>query len=91
MIATMGIQQGLIEVNDEPNTVDWKVGDIVIHDADAKHEGMLMVIIGHDAKTKLYQSKYLNPKYTRSAQIYANEKKYLHDPLRFNIFMSASL
>ena len=72
-------------MNDEPNTIDWNIGDIVIHDADAKDERMLMVVTGYDKKNKLYHTRYLNPRYTRTNQIWENDKKYLHDPSRSNI------
>jgi hypothetical protein len=29
-----------------PNTTPWRVGDIVIHDDDAKRVHMLMVVVG---------------------------------------------
>lgn len=32
-------------MNYEPNTINWKVGDLVIHDADEKAERMLMKVI----------------------------------------------
>lgn len=33
-------------MNYEPNRIVWKSGDVVIHDADAKDERMLMEVLG---------------------------------------------
>ena len=46
-------------MNYEANTIEWKPGDIVIHDADSKDHKMLMVIISVD-DTGMAKSKYLN-------------------------------
>ncbi len=72
-------------MNDEPNIIDWKVGDLVSHDADAKCQEMLMIVVGIDSINQLYITKYINPKYTRCYELYKNDKKYLHDPARFGI------
>jgi len=49
----------------EANTIEWKPGDIVIHDADSKDHKMLMVVRGiiryRNEDTAQWQSQYLNP------------------------------
>lgn len=68
-------------MNDPENTIKWKIGDLVIHDADAKNSRMLMVVTGflmdervvtkyisRDLKTKYKNNRWLNP------------NKVLHDP-----------
>lgn len=47
-------------MNDELNSIVWKVGDIVIHYADKKAQHMLMQVVGIDKG--LYHTKYLFPK-----------------------------
>ena len=84
-------------MNYEPNTVDWKPGDIVIHDDDAKRPEMLMILTANLGKggrpaTKSalllppIETRYLNPNQPMTGKkIYYNDKKYLHDPARFGI------
>jgi hypothetical protein len=51
-------------MNYEANTVKWKPGDIVIHDADSKDHKMLMVVLGvtiHPDGSREWRSQYLNP------------------------------
>lgn len=86
-------------MNYEANKIHWKVGDIVIHDADAKRENMLMRIteLRQDATGGLrYVSSYIDWKYhTSSKRLTSKEfKKWnrwnnplevLHDPKRFGI------
>ena len=69
----------------KPNKIDWKVGDIVIHDADAKREDLLMKVI----KVELLgiTTQYVD-KTKYGHQYYLNDKKYLHDPKRFNLNVS---
>lgn len=43
----------------EANTTQWKVGDIVVHDADSKDHKMLMVILAVD-DSGMAKSKYIN-------------------------------
>jgi len=69
-------------MNYEPNTVSWRRGDVVIHDADAKREHMLMVVIGFD-RDGLVKTRYVSDE--RPQRIYANELRFLHDPARFGI------
>lgn len=73
-------------MNDEPNTIDWEKGDIVIHDADRTCREMLMVVTSYNKNDGLYRTKYVFPAYVNAGRIYwRNEKKYLHDPKRFGI------
>ena len=79
-------------MNYEPNTVDWNKGDVVIHDADAKEEYMLMVVIGIK-KNDLIKTKYLHRETVvkfGGNPVYLNDKKYLHDPKIFGIKISTS-
>lgn len=72
----------------EPNTTEWPVGALVIHDADAKRSDMLMRVIGRDNVTGEYTTRYAypaeQPKYWRR-KMWKNNKRYLHDPARFGI------
>ncbi len=47
-------------MNDAENTIDWKVGDLVLHDADSKEKRMLMRVIAID-KDALYVTQYAFP------------------------------
>ena len=67
----------------EENTVEWKVGDLVIHDADAKKPHMLMRVIRIRPDGQ-YVTKYIDKRWVREPPI-SNDKKYLHDPKRFGI------
>jgi hypothetical protein len=69
----------------EPNQTKWKLGDLVIHDADAKTERMLMQITGGTVKGT-YFTRYLDR--TVDASRYENGLEVLHDPKRFGIEMS---
>lgn len=70
--------------NYEKNKEDWNIGDLVIHDADAKKEYMLMEVIKitNNDYGKIYHTKY---KYGRRKKIWKNGKECLHNPNRFNI------
>ncbi len=72
-------------MNYEPNTTHWKIGDIVIHDADHKDLSMLMIVVGYTrdglCKTQYYPALKTKP----TKKIYINEIRYLHDPRRFHI------
>ena len=69
-------------MNYDANEIKWRIGDIVIHDADAKNEKMLMKVIEilpeHKRKTI-----YINQKSAQKS--YINRCEVLHDPRRFNI------
>lgn len=64
------------------NTHHWQEGDLVIHHADAKQVGMLMIVIGYD-KRGLVKTRYVDPK--RSRKNYLNELRFLLDPQTFGI------
>jgi hypothetical protein len=79
-------------MNYEPNTTEWKIGDFVIHDADSKVEFMLMKVVKIIPAEKiipkldepLYLTEYVYPNLAENG-IYENDKKFLHDPAKFNI------
>ena len=48
-------------MNYPENTKDWQVGDIVIHDFDAKKIGMLMVVVRIYKTTGLIGTRYIYP------------------------------
>lgn len=66
-------------VNNEPNTTHHAVGDLVIHDADAKTDEMLMRVIGYTSDGKV-KTKYANA--SRGVRTYVNPIEVLHDPDR---------
>ena len=71
----------------EPNTIDWRVGAFVIHDADAKRASMLMQVVKIQ-ENGLIQTKYLFPTGGKSKQkIWKNGKEHLLDPKRFGIVL----
>jgi len=87
-------------MNYEPNTTVWKVGDIVIHDADAKRMNMLMKVIERrqDATGRhLFICAYIDKQYHMTQKGF-NEKEYskwnrwtnsiksLHNPNRFDFY-----
>lgn len=71
----------------EPNTIQWKPGDLVIHDSDAKRADMLMIVLGQDAmgvfRTR-YAFPWAQPKPWRR-KIWRNTVEWLHDPAIFGI------
>jgi hypothetical protein len=82
----MSIDLGKGSINYEPNTVRWQPGAVVIHDADAKEEKMLMVVTGYHRKTGECRTKYLHPEYLPGMKrYYLNDIRYLHDPARFGL------
>lgn len=73
-------------MNYTPNTQRWQVGDIVIHDADAKNVKMLMRVTGYDARTGECLTEYLHPKYILGMDMQcSNDIRYLHDPAKFGV------
>ena len=44
----------------DPNTRQWKPGDLVIHDSDAKRTDMLMIVLGQDA-SGVFRTRYAYP------------------------------
>lgn len=78
-------------MNYTANTIDWKVGDIVIHDADAKRMNMLMVVVGHADKgiMTIYLDQNERAHGFRgktTCAIWFNPKEALHAPWRFEFF-----
>jgi hypothetical protein len=75
-------------VNYEANTIKWKPGDLVLHDADDKREDMLMVVLGYRCGGDICETVYLRPASRDSVtrrQVWSNEIRHLHDPKRFGI------
>lgn len=75
-------------MNYEANKTQWKRGDIVIHDADAKETYMLMVVQGYDRKGRCI-TRYLKPDGLRpgfpGGKEYHNPVTALHNPRRFGL------
>lgn len=69
-------------MNYEPNTVQWRKGQFVIHDADAKRLDMVMLVIGH-TRDGLVKTRYLFE--GRPRGVWKNPVAVLHDPARFGI------
>ncbi len=61
----------------EANTTRWEIGDIVIHDADAKTDRMLMRVVGETDDGRLI-TRYLDRSVCRDK--YENRPDVLHDP-----------
>lgn len=76
-------------MNYEPNTKDWKPGDLVIHDCDAKRDDMLMMVVGkewdHIKDRYNYRTAYVHQEEGRKTGVWINAKEYLHCPERFGI------
>lgn len=66
----------------EPNTIPWPIGSFCIHDADAKRDDMLMVVIGF-TRDRLVKTRYVD--LTKPRNLWINEPRYLHDPARFGV------
>lgn len=66
----------------EPNLETWQIGDIVIHDSDAKEPKMLMKVIGR-TRDGLIKTRYCDERMKQT--VYKNESRYLHKPERFNL------
>lgn len=75
----------------DANTTQWQKGDLVIHDSDAKTSAMLMVVIGYDKDTGAVKTRYVRPQRggMNMRGVFRNDLRYLHDPKRFNIELSA--
>jgi hypothetical protein len=69
--------------NYDKNTIQWRKGDIVIHDADAKSPKMLMKVIGY-TRDGLVKTQYVNRELKRT--IWKNEIGNLHSPEIFDIY-----
>jgi len=75
-------------MNYEENNINWQIGELVIHDADKKVEHMLMKVIGINITEKetIYKTRYLFANNScNQRMIWSNDKKFLHDPKRFDI------
>lgn len=70
-------------MNYEPNEIDWNIGDLVIHDADAKTADMLMRVVEIGLPDGRLKTEYANRK--GNEPHYLNPKDVLHDPARFGI------
>ena len=76
-------------MNYEPNTIHWKLGDLVIHDYDLKRPSMLMRVIGFTKEGEVV-TRYENPQppfvsLRGRKKAWVNDRKYLHDPALFKI------
>lgn len=69
-------------MNYPANIRHWTKGDIVIHDADAKRDDMLMVVIGY-TRDGLVKTQYRDRRHRRT--VFTNALRYLHDPALFDI------
>ena len=74
-------------MNYEPNTIDWWVGDLVIHDADEKSERMVMRVVETGLPLGLIKTEYLDDdlRLGGKPRYYLNRKEVLHNPGRFDI------
>lgn len=76
-------------MNYQANTIHWRPGDLVLHDADAKTPEMLMVVLGYDRVTGECRTKYVKPDAMYEGcpgkRVYRNWIESLHDPGRFGI------
>ena len=71
-------------MNYSPNTTEWQVGDLVIHDADEKRsDKYLMRVTQINRKDGMIGTVYHNRK--ENHPLYLNKMKFLHDPARFGI------
>ena len=70
-------------MNHEPNTVSWKSGDVVVHDADAKQPAMLRVVVGVRRRDDHAYTRYLYGHVEK--QVYCDHRELLHDPARFGL------
>lgn len=72
-------------MNYDPNTIQWRPGDVVIHDADAKEPRMLMRVIGYDS-TGECKTEYILSERNRN-RVFYNPVAYLHSPSRFGLIV----
>lgn len=66
----------------DPNTEQWQLGDIVLHDADEKSPKMLMKVIGYTSLGRV-KTHYVIKDHGRKT--YINDLRNLHNPKRFGI------
>ena len=83
-------------MNYEANTIKWKPGDFVLHDADAKKPEMLMRVL------RVYDDGRVITMYATPNQMNGDDRRrprpswqnsltHLHDPARFGIAANAGL
>jgi len=77
-------------MNYEANTVKWKPGDLVLHDADAKRTEMLMRVIDYtkDGRciTQYAEANQMNGDgHRRKPERWENPAAHLHDPAQFGV------
>lgn len=72
-------------MNYEANKIDWKIGDLVIHDCDAKSYHMLARVteIKTTNEDTKYKTEYLDKKL--NYQDWWNTKDVLHNPKIFDL------
>jgi len=70
-------------MNYPENKTKWKIGDIVIHDADEKAGLYLMKVTDDNRPDGLIRTEYLNRKGLEP--YYLNHNSRLHDPMLFEI------
>ena len=70
-------------MNYNSNTTEWKIGDLVIHDADEKSRKYLMRVTQINRKDGMVATVYNNRKGIHP--LYLNKMKFLHDPARFGV------
>lgn len=80
-------------LNYEPNTIQWRPGDLVLHDADKKSRDFLMEVVGYDPKSGQCKTRYVTPEAFGwpKRRICRNSLKVLHDPGRFGIAVPNSV
>lgn len=69
------------------NTKEWNPGDLVIHDADAKRDDMLMLVLEKEWKDGAwyYWTAYIHQEEGRKTGRWFNRGDALHDPKWFKI------
>lgn len=69
-------------MNYQANKTRWKIGDIVIHDLDAKEPKMLMRVTGYKPDGQCVTQYATSPS---NSVMYVNDLAVLHDPAQFGI------
>lgn len=62
---------------------DWRIGDVVIHRADAKEPKMFMRVIGFQRVDGLCKTQYIDKSHPR--EVYVNDPDALCDPRDFGL------
>lgn len=70
-------------MNYDANTYQWQIGDLCLHDADAKTQKMLMVVEGYRKDGRCI-TRYLDPDIAGEKQ-WDNAIAVLHAPERFGV------